>query len=158
MILATPPNPVDHISTPLTLGAIAGSPSTARASARALLVEWDMASLTESVELIVSELVTNAVRVSARYVVPPPVQFRMSATGFAVLIEVWDCDPRPPVLRQPTDLEEGGRGLFLVATTSARWGWIEFKQGKTVWAEVRESGELPVPRFTATVGKGDRSC
>jgi hypothetical protein len=158
MILASPPNPVDHISTPLALGAIAGSPRTARASARALLIEWGMPSLTESAELIVSELVTNAVQVSAGYVVPPPVRFRISATGFAVLIEVWDCDPRPPVLRHPADLEEGGRGLVLVATISARWGWIEFKQGKTVWAEVRESGELPAPRLTATSGKGDGPC
>lgn len=121
MILASPPNPVDHISTPLALGAIAGSPRTARTSARALLIEWGMASLTESAELIVSELVTNAVQVSAGYAVPPPVQFRMSATGFAVLIEVWDYDPRPPVLRHPADLEEGGRGLVLVATMSRGW-------------------------------------
>lgn len=145
MILASPPNPVDHISTPLTLGAIAGSPRTARASARALLIEWGMADLTEPIELIVSELVTNAVQASAGYTVPPSVQFRMSATRDVVLIEVWDRDPRPPVLRKPNAYEEGGRGLLLVATMCARWGWTEFKQGKTVWAEVRERGVPPLP-------------
>ena len=63
-------------------------------------------------------------------------QFRMSATQTTVLIEVWDCDPSQPVIRQPMDLDESGRGLLLVATLSRQWGWAEFRQGKIVWAEV----------------------
>jgi len=143
MILASSSHPVDHISRPLTLGAIPASPGTARASARCLLSEWGLTELAEPVELILTELVTNAVQVSAEHLVPPPVLFRMSATGRAVLIEVRDRDPRMPVLRQPTGSDERGRGLLLVATMSATWGWTEFKQGKTVWSEVRDSGASP---------------
>jgi anti-sigma regulatory factor (Ser/Thr protein kinase) len=137
MILASPQRPADHISVQLTLGAISASPGTVRAAARSLLVEWGLIELTDSVQLIASELVTNAVRVSAEYTVPPPVEFRMSATGKTVLIEVWDCDPRHPVIRQPARLDEGGRGLVMVATVSARWGWTTFQEGKIVWSEVR---------------------
>jgi anti-sigma regulatory factor (Ser/Thr protein kinase) len=137
MILASRSRQADHISNPLTLGAIPASSCTARTAARSLLIEWGLSDLTESVEQIVTELVTNAVKVSADYVVPPPVQFRMSATRGAVLIEVWDCDPRTPVIRQPASLDETGRGLLLVATMSTEWGWNEFGQGKIIWAEVR---------------------
>jgi anti-sigma regulatory factor (Ser/Thr protein kinase) len=137
MILASPQRHADRISKPLTLGAIAASPGTVRTAARSLLIEWGLIELTDSVELIASELVTNAVQVSAEYTVPPPVEFRMSATGKTVLIEVWDYDPRQPVIRRSARLDEGGRGLVLVATVSARWGWTTFQEGKIVWAEVR---------------------
>ncbi len=137
MTAASPPCPLDRVSKPLALGAIPTSPSTARTAARSLLIEWGLASLSETVELIVSELVTNAVQISATYPVPSPVQFRMSAMQSSVLIEVWDCDPRQPVMRQPMDFDETGRGLLLVATMSTQWGWTEFNQGKIVWAEVR---------------------
>lgn len=141
MILASRQRPSDRVSMPLTLGAIADSPRTARTAARSLLIEWGLANLIESVELIVTELVTNAVQASSDHVVPPPVQFRMSATRHAVLVEVWDRDPREPVIRQATDVDECGRGLLLVAAISTQWGWAGFDQGKIVWAEVREDGE-----------------
>jgi anti-sigma regulatory factor (Ser/Thr protein kinase) len=136
METASPPCPLDHVSNPLTLGAIPSSPGTARAVARSLLIEWGLADLADTAELVVSELVTNAVQVSACYEVPSPVQFRMSASRSRVLIEVWDCDPRQPIVRQPMGFDESGRGLLLVATLSAQWGWTEFKRGKIVWAEI----------------------
>jgi anti-sigma regulatory factor (Ser/Thr protein kinase) len=124
------------VSKPLTLGAIPTSPGTARAAARYLLAEWGLSHLADTVELIVSELVTNAVQVSVCHQIPPPVQFGMSSAHGSVLIEVWDCDPSQPVMRQPMDIDESGRGLMLVATLSRQWGWAEFGQGKIVWAEV----------------------
>jgi anti-sigma regulatory factor (Ser/Thr protein kinase) len=136
MATASPPCPLDRVSRPLTLGAIPSSPRTARAVARSLLIEWGLADLTDVVELVVSELVTNAVQASARYEVPSPVQFRMSTHQSKVLIEVWDSDPTQPIVRQPLDFEESGRGLLLVATISTQWGWTEFKRGKIVWAEI----------------------
>lgn len=137
MILASTSRPADHVSSPLTLGAIRTSPGTARTAARSLLTEWELADLTESVELIVSELVTNAVRISASHEIPPPVVLRMSATGNSVLIEVWDGDPCVPHLQEPIDLDsESGRGLHLVASASTRWGWLPVQHGKIVWAEV----------------------
>lgn len=137
MTATSPPRPVDRVSIPLTLGAIPTSPGTARAVACELLNEWGLTGLTEAVELIVSELVTNAVKASDGYPVPPAVQFRMSTKQDSVLIEVWDCDPRQPIMRRPMDVDESGRGLFLVEAMSARWGWTEFEQGKVVWAEVK---------------------
>lgn len=139
MTLASTSRPVEHISRPLTLGPIVTSPRTARVAARSLLAEWRLASLTESVELVVGELVTNAVCVSMEHDVPCPIRFRMSASGHVVLIEVWDDDPRLPLVQERTDADsENGRGLLLVASISARWGWRELQRGKVVWAEVRE--------------------
>ena len=137
MITASTSRQAHHVSEPLTLGAIPTSPATARTLAQVLLAEWGLTQLEDSVLLVVSELVTNAVRISMDYPVPLPVQFRMSATRSSVLIEVRDCDPRPPVIGDPMDLDESGRGLFLIATLSAQWGWAEVKQGKVVWAELR---------------------
>lgn len=142
MTAASPPCPPIHAPKPLTLGAISSSPRTARMAARSWLSEWGLIRLADSVELIVSELVTNAVHASASYQVPSPVQFRMSATRNIVLVEVWDRDPSAPILRDALDLDETGRGLLLVASTSSRWGWTEFNEGKVVWAEVTESGRI----------------
>jgi anti-sigma regulatory factor (Ser/Thr protein kinase) len=137
MITANTSRPALHVSNPLTLGAITTSPSTARAVAQVLLAEWGLTALEDSVLLVVSELVTNAVQISMKHPVPPPVQFAMSSTESSVLIEVRDYDPRPPVTRNPTDLDDSGRGLLLVGTLSAQWGWTEFRRGKVVWAVVR---------------------
>ena len=94
-------------------------------------------------ELLVSELVTNAVTAMAGYG-QAAIRLRLSAGRTRVLIEVWDADPRPP---EPKDLgeygtpdpqEEGGRGLFLVAALSARWDWYLTGEpmGKVVWCEI----------------------
>jgi anti-sigma regulatory factor (Ser/Thr protein kinase) len=121
------------------LGAITTSSRTARVAARSLLAEWGLASLAESVELVVGELVTNAVCASMEHDMPCPVGFRISASGSTVLIEVWDDDPRVPVIQEQIEADsENGRGLLLVASTSARWGWKELQRGKVVWAEVRK--------------------
>lgn len=136
MILTSTVRQTEHVSKPLTLGAISASPGTARKLARSLLNEWGMADFTESVELIVSELVTNAVLASMEHEIPPPVGVRISATRRSVLIEVRDYDPRPPVIQRADANFENGRGLLLVASLSARWGWAEFLRGKVVWAEV----------------------
>src|ERR1700733_5099581 len=129
----------EHSSKPLMLGAIPTSPRTARVVPRSLLAEWGLINLVESVELVVGELVTNAVCASMEHNIPRPVRFRMSASGSCVLIEVWDDDPRFPVIQEQIEADsENGRGLVLVASMSARWGWEELQWGKLVWAEVRQ--------------------
>ena len=137
MILSSTDRQTERVSKPLILGAITASPGTARRLARSLLDEWGMADFTESVEVIVSELVTNAVIASMDHEIPPPVGVRLSATKQCVLIEVRDYDSRQPVVQQTDVRCENGRGLQLVASLSARWGWAEFLRGKVVWAEVR---------------------
>jgi anti-sigma regulatory factor (Ser/Thr protein kinase) len=88
-----------------------------------------MNGLVPDAELLVSELMTNAVKATAGHDDQRAVRLRLSANGARVLIEVWDADPQPPA---PEDLgedeipdpeEEGGRGLFLVTALSTRWDW-----------------------------------
>ena len=100
MTVASSTPRAEHISRPLMLGAITSSPGTARVAARSLLAEWGLVNLAESVELVVGELVTNAVCASMEHDMPSPVGFRMSASGSTVLIEVWDDDPRVPVMKE----------------------------------------------------------
>ena len=99
----------------------------ARLHARQVLWEWGLDAITETAELLVSELLTNGVKAAEATDHKPPVQLRMSGNGACVLIEIWDGNTQPPV---PRELEndvsaleaEGGRGLFLVETLSERWG------------------------------------
>jgi hypothetical protein len=100
--------------------------------------------LAESTELLVSETVTNAVKATAGQEDQAAVRLRLSSNRARVLIEVWDADPRPPAPKDlgedglPDPNEEGGRGLFLVATLSTRWDWYLTQEsvGKVVWCEL----------------------
>jgi hypothetical protein len=102
-----------------------------------------MSGLAHDSELLVSELVTNAVKATAGHG-QAAVRLRLSSDGTRVLIEVWDADPRPPAPKDlveygtPDPQEEGGRGLFLVAALSARWDWYPTGEpmGKVVWCEI----------------------
>jgi anti-sigma regulatory factor (Ser/Thr protein kinase) len=93
-----------------------------------VLREWGLNGLAPDSELLVSELVTNAVKATAgRY--EAAVRLLLSGDSARVLIEVWDAGPRAPAPKDlsehgtPDPQEEGGRGLFLVAALSARWDW-----------------------------------
>jgi anti-sigma regulatory factor (Ser/Thr protein kinase) len=129
----------------LELGALPTAVPCARLHARHLLWEWELSGLAETTELLVSELVTNAVKATAAHDDQAAVRLRLSGDSARVLIEVWDADPRPPAPRglggdgMPDPQEEGGRGLFLVAALSARWDWYPTREpmGKVVWCEIR---------------------
>ena len=92
--------------------------------ARQVLWEWGLNGLAPDGELLVSELVTNAVKATAGRD-QAAVRLRLSGDRARVLIEVWDADPRAPAPKDlgehgtPDPQEEGGRGLFLVAALSA---------------------------------------
>lgn len=139
----------------LELGALPTAVPCARLHARHLVWEWGLNDLAESTELAVSELVTNAVKAMAGRADRAPVRLRLSSDSTRVLVEVWDADPRPPVLKNlgedgtPDPWEEGGRGLFLVESLSSRWDWYLTQEpvGKVVWCELAASprGLLPLP-------------
>jgi anti-sigma regulatory factor (Ser/Thr protein kinase) len=128
----------------LELGALTTAVPCARLHARNLLWEWGMNELGSTIELLVCELVTNAVKAVAGYQDRAAVRLRLSGDGTRVLVEVWDADPRPPAPKElgedgtPDPEDEGGRGLFLVAALSTRWGWTPTQEpaGKIVWCEL----------------------
>ncbi|WP_059013184.1 SpoIIE family protein phosphatase [Streptomyces specialis] len=91
---------------------------------------WGLDPLTETARLLVSELVTNAVRHAHG-----PVEVRM-ALGASLLIEVTDPVTDPPCERSAAPDDEGGRGLPLVARVSRGWGTRRRPVGKTVWFEL----------------------
>jgi anti-sigma regulatory factor (Ser/Thr protein kinase) len=134
------------------LGAIDSSPGTARSIADEFLSDIGLGKLAEAAELVVSELVTNAVCASQDLVPDdhpvPPVGLTLSATDERLLIEVWDADPSLPEPRVPVWDDECGRGLMLVDALSSRWGWYSSRVGATVgkatWAEVTAT-DLPPP-------------
>jgi anti-sigma regulatory factor (Ser/Thr protein kinase) len=103
----------------------------ARAVVREQLHEWGLAKLADSAELLVSELVTNAVRHShAR-----PVDLRL-VRGDTLLCEVDDDDHDLPSLLNGGPGDEVGRGLRVVSTLAREWGTSRTKAGKTVWFEL----------------------
>ncbi|ELS50745.1 SpoIIE family protein phosphatase [Streptomyces viridochromogenes] len=101
----------------------------ARALVRGRLTEWGLQELAFTTEVIVSELVTNAYRYAGG-----PVLLRLIRDG-RLICEVSDTSNTSPHLRQARSTDEGGRGLFLVAQLSERWGTRYGRDGKTIWAE-----------------------
>ncbi|WP_030171548.1 SpoIIE family protein phosphatase [Streptomyces sp. NRRL S-813] len=93
------------------------------------LAEWGLDELAFTTELIVSEMVTNAVRYGKG-----PLTLRLIHHD-ALICEVFDRSNTAPRLQNARTLDEGGRGLFLVAQLSKRWGVRYTEPGKVVWAE-----------------------
>ncbi|MGW0186488.1 SpoIIE family protein phosphatase [Streptomyces sp. NPDC003362] len=112
----------------------------ARELTRAQLAAWDMSELDFNTGLVVSELVTNAVR----YGGSGPVGLRLLRDD-SLICEVSDRSNTSPRIRRAATTEEGGRGLFLVAQFTKSWGARFMPQGKTVWAE-----QLPQPEQPAS--------
>ncbi|MFC7220215.1 SpoIIE family protein phosphatase [Streptomyces polyrhachis] len=104
-----------------------------RSDAAAVLTEWGLGEEVFTAELILSELVTNAIRYTGR-----PITVRLIRAR-CLICEVWDSSLTSPHLRQAATTDEGGRGLFLVAKLSERWGTRYTPRGKVIWAE------LPLP-------------
>ncbi|MEU9169639.1 SpoIIE family protein phosphatase [Streptomyces sp. NPDC048420] len=103
----------------------------ARAVVREQIHEWGLAKLADAAELMVSELVTNAVRHSHSR----PVEVRL-VRGDTLLCEVDDDDHDLPSLLSAGPTDEHGRGLRVVSTLAREWGASRTKAGKTVWFEM----------------------
>ncbi|MFD5568400.1 SpoIIE family protein phosphatase [Streptomyces cadmiisoli] len=105
----------------------------AREYARGQLLSWDLEPLVDTTELLVSELVTNALRYGEG-----EIRLRLLLDR-TLVCEVWDSGLVQPRRRRARDTDEGGRGLQLVGLLSAAWGSRRTHRGKTVWFE------LPLP-------------
>ena len=93
------------------------------------LARWSLDELSFTTELILSELVTNAIRYGGDSV---HVRVLLDRT---LICEVFDSSSTSPHLRYAAMTDEGGRGLFLVAQLSERWGTRYTPEGKVIWAE-----------------------
>ncbi|MEV4193472.1 SpoIIE family protein phosphatase [Streptomyces toxytricini] len=115
----------------------ARSVGRARELARAKLPAWGLEGLLDTTELLVSELVTNALRYGEG-----DIRLRLLLDR-TLVCEVWDANLVQPRRRRARDTDEGGRGLQLVGLLSAGWGTRRTHRGKTVWFE------LPLPGASA---------
>jgi anti-sigma regulatory factor (Ser/Thr protein kinase) len=139
----------------IRLDGLPSAPGTARRFVVTALAAWGVSQSTrETVELLVSELVTNAVKQTGRASGPAEtfqfepvalVVLRVRLFGRRVLVEVWDCDPEPPLLQEQVSDAESGRGLFLVSVLAKQWSYyLPQLGGKVVWFEVEATRAEPV--------------
>ena len=103
----------------------------------AQLDTWELSAATFTAELVVSELVTNAIRYGE-----PPIRLRLIHDAETLICEVSDSSHTAPHLRRAKTYDEGGRGLLLVAQLTQRWGSRHTADGKTIWAELTLPGEF----------------
>jgi anti-sigma regulatory factor (Ser/Thr protein kinase) len=122
-----------RLDTILVLSPLPGAVPCARLHTRLVTSEWSLDRLSGTAELLVSELVTNAVRISAQMPAQPPVRLQLRSDGARLLVLVTDASPLPPIPRDAAPGEESGRGLMLVQALSDRWGWAPRRDGKTCW-------------------------
>ncbi|MFF5004754.1 ATP-binding protein [Streptomyces phaeochromogenes] len=142
-----------HVSR-LHLVAVASAVSVARAFTRQTLAHWKLDDFAADASLMMSELVSNAVKASGiTDPEPKPWQIKaehviavqLRALGGRLFIEVWDRSALVPIKQSVSADAEGGRGLHLVEALSKRWGTYRPQAGgKIVWAEVALT-RLPNP-------------
>jgi len=127
----------------LELGAHPSAVPCARLHTRQVLWEWGLAEFSESAELLVAELTTNATQISRAAMQDDPIRLWLVSDKVQAVILVWDASPLPPVPMDADDDAENGQGLLLVEAVSARWGW-DFPPGiggKVVWAQVTRADD-----------------
>ncbi|HEX3923641.1 MAG TPA: ATP-binding protein [Streptosporangiaceae bacterium] len=101
--------------------------------AKHVVIEWGRPELADTAELLVSELVTNAVRACAA-LPSPVVEVWLASDRVCVVVGVWDGSDDRPARRETAAQDEAGRGLLIIDTLSADWGWYRQRGGKLVWA------------------------
>ncbi|WP_240796324.1 SpoIIE family protein phosphatase [Streptomyces sp. RFCAC02] len=114
-----------------------GDPSSvgrARELVTGRLREWGLEEAVFTTELVISELVTNAIRHAGG-----PIQLRVIRER-SLICEVSDTSSTSPHLRRARSMDENGRGLFIVAQLTDRWGTRQTPGGKTIWAELPTTG------------------
>ncbi|AZK95623.1 MULTISPECIES: SpoIIE family protein phosphatase [Streptomyces] len=110
-----------------------------RAECAAKLQAWGLEEIVFTTELILSELITNAIRYASQ-----PITVRMIHST-SLICEVFDGSSTAPHLRRAAITDEGGRGLFLVAQLADRWGTRYTARGKAIWTEQNLQGPGGAP-------------
>jgi hypothetical protein len=134
----------------LGLGALPSAASCARLHAKHRLWEWGLEDFSDSVELVVSELITNGLKASVGLIGSriggkwrpgvPPIRLWLCSDKERVLIQVWDGNDRMPEAENDDPLGESGRGLLLVEALCVDWGTFrpEGDSGKVVWGVIAD--------------------
>ncbi|MFR9788255.1 SpoIIE family protein phosphatase [Streptomyces sp. MB22_4] len=120
-----------------------------RAECAATLEAWGLGDVGYTAELILSELITNAVRYGS-----PPIRVRLLRDR-GLICEVADGSSTAPHPRRAAATDEGGRGLFLVAQLATRWGTRYTPRGKVIWAELSPQQDGPGPAEGASEDSTD---
>jgi anti-sigma regulatory factor (Ser/Thr protein kinase) len=108
----------------------------ARRHTRQTLATWNLAAITDDAELIVSEMVTNALTATRAMQAAAPVVLYLAADPGRLTVLVWDACPDLPAPRAHHDEAEGGRGLEIVEALSHAWGTSALDRGKVTWARL----------------------
>ncbi|GAA1732570.1 SpoIIE family protein phosphatase [Streptomyces yatensis] len=128
LLARTRPLASDRVAT-WDIPADAAAVAEARRNTTGQLLAWGLEEAVFTTELIVSELVTNAIRYGR-----PPIRLRLIRDR-SLICEVSDASNTAPHLRRARLFDEGGRGLMLVAQLATRWGTRQGADGKTIWVE-----------------------
>lgn len=153
-----PRQPNQLFTTSIRLAAVSSAVPCSRMFVRDILDRWKLGDYIEVAELVVSELVTNAVKMTG-ITDPEPKSWEIRAehvigvqlrtTNGSLFVEVWDRSPAAPVAKNPDNNTEGGRGLMLIAAMVKQWDVYRPQSGgKVVWAELElgKPAEPPPPR------------
>jgi anti-sigma regulatory factor (Ser/Thr protein kinase) len=132
----------------LELGALPGAAPHARRHTSQVLRKWDLSEFGETAELVVSELITNAIRASRPAGGGNCVRLWLFSDGARVVIQVWDNCPDPPQPAHAASTDEDGRGLLLVEAMTASWDFYSRDGGKIVWAALRRFSPLLILKKT----------
>lgn len=139
---ASPPRRWSHENAQ-SFGPYDSTVPTARAHTRVVLAEWGLAHMATATELVLSELVTNALQATWRFGLDTPVTVRLLADRSWLVVEIWDGvqaapEPREANIASALDDDESdghGNGLVIVATMCHRWGFFRRPEGgKVVYA------------------------
>lgn len=123
----------------LTLAPQPAAMPQSRQAVRETLRAWKLDTVADTVVLLASELLTNAVEATSAAVPAPggeQLTLTLRRTGPGVLVEVWDPNAAPAIPQDPGLTDECGRGLLLVETLSSTWGQRTASRGKVVWCEI----------------------
>jgi anti-sigma regulatory factor (Ser/Thr protein kinase) len=137
-----------RVTREIWLAAELSAPRYARAFVPGVLADWGLDHLREDAELVASELVTNALRVTsaagpASFTAPSlhraMIRVRLVLLEGSLIIEVWDQAVARPAPARAMDLDaENGRGMLIVEALTAQWNsYVPAEGGKWVWAELR---------------------
>jgi anti-sigma regulatory factor (Ser/Thr protein kinase) len=132
----------------LPFAALPSAVPCARLHVRSVCLEWGLRSIAETAELLVSELMTNAVQESGRLktradpAIVPVVNLWLISDGISLVIHVWDASDEMPVRKDFTADDEGGRGLMLVEALGKEWGtYRKAEGGKVVWVMITSADQ-----------------